>query len=166
MLELLCALPSTTIKHAIVAKLGRLSLQSNGSGQYTNAAIMQLVKDIQQVLKQQYNPAGGSNGMLNLLDCNTKEPQANKNTTAEEILSKLQIEAVNESIKTGTIVAPEFTLHADAQYEANRRNIINQALIGAKEGVVEAVTKLVGTTITHSVFHHTNGKHKGLDEYM
>jgi hypothetical protein len=84
---------------------------------------------------------------------------------AEEILSASQIEAAKKSIKTGTIVSPKFILLSNTQYEANQCNIINQALIGAKEGVVEARTKFVGTTITYSVLHHTNGKHKGLYEY-
>jgi len=154
----------TAAKKSIVAKLRRLIFQSNDSGQYKNAAIAQLVKGIQQVLKQQYNPAGGSNGILNLLDCNTKEPQANKTTTAEEILRASQREAIDKSVKTGTIVALKLTLRVDAQYEANQRNIISQALVGPKEGVFEALTKFVGTDITDSVLRHTNSKHKGLDE--
>jgi hypothetical protein len=161
----LCFTARAATKHAIIAKLGQLSLERNDSGQYTNAAITQLVKGIQRVLKQQYNPAGGSNGILNLLDCNTKEPQANKTTTAEEILRASQREAIDKSVKTGTIVAPKLTLRVDAQYEANQRNIISQALVGPKEGVFEALTKFVGTDITDSVLRHTNSKHKGLDEY-
>jgi len=44
-----------------------LSLWRNDSGQYMHAAITQLKKGIQRVLKQQYNPAGGESGMLDLL---------------------------------------------------------------------------------------------------
>jgi len=42
-------------------------------------------------------------------------------------------------------------LQLDAQEEANRHNIINQALIGAKEGVMEALTTFFSTNITDAV---------------
>ena len=146
-----CFTAQTVTKQLIIDKIRRLTFQRNESRQYTHASITKLVKGIQRVLKQQHNPSGISNGMLNLLNRNTKEPQANKTTTEEEILRPLQSEAIDESVKTGTIVAPKFTLHADAQYEANQRNTINQAMIGAKEGVVEALTTFVGTDITGKV---------------
>ena len=59
-----------------------MRLRRNDSGQYTHAAITQLEKGIESVLKQQYNPAGGSNGMLDLLNHNNKGPQANMTATA------------------------------------------------------------------------------------
>ena len=55
-----------TIK-SIVPKIGPLSLQRNDSGQYMHAAIMQLKKGIQGVLKQCYNHAGRANDVLSLL---------------------------------------------------------------------------------------------------
>ena len=81
-----CFTARTATKQSIVTKIGRLSLQCNDSGQYTHAAITQLEKGIQQVLKQQYNPAGGVNGMLDLLDPNNVGPQANKTATAADVL--------------------------------------------------------------------------------
>ncbi len=39
----------------------------------------------------------------------------------------------------------------EAQEEANRLNVINQSVIGAKEGAVEAVLKLVGSVITKAI---------------
>ena len=63
-----------------------IEIPANDSGQYTHAAFTQLVKGIQRALKQQYNPAGGSNGMLDLLNQNNKGPKANKSTTAEDVL--------------------------------------------------------------------------------
>ena len=60
----------TAAKQSIFTKIGCLSLWQNDSGQYTHAAITQLEKGIQQVLKQQYNPAGRANGMLNMLITN------------------------------------------------------------------------------------------------
>jgi hypothetical protein len=45
-------------------------------------------------------------------------------------------------------------------------NVINQSVIGAKEGVVKAVTKLVGSDITDAVIRTANGSnHKSIDNY-
>ncbi len=45
--------------------------------------------------------------------------------------------------------------------------MINQLVIGAKEGVVEAVTKLVGSDITNVALETANGSnHKSIDNYM
>jgi hypothetical protein len=44
--------------------------------------------------------------------------------------------------------------------------MINQSVIGAKEGVVEAVTKLVGSDITNAVLRTADGSdHKSIDDY-
>ncbi len=45
-------------------------------------------------------------------------------------------------------------------------NIINQSVIGAKEGIVEAVLKLVGTNITNAILRRANGSnHKSIDDF-
>ncbi len=45
-------------------------------------------------------------------------------------------------------------------------NIINQSVIGAKEGVVEAVSKLVGSDITNAILRTANGSdHKSIDDF-
>ncbi len=38
-------------------------------------------------------------------------------------------------------------------------------MIGAKEGVIEALTGIVGTHITDSVLRTGDGDYKGVDEY-
>ncbi len=44
--------------------------------------------------------------------------------------------------------------------------MINQSVIGAKEGVVEAVMKLVGSDITNAVLQTADGSnHKSIDNY-
>jgi hypothetical protein len=54
----------------------------------------------------------------------------------------------------------------EAQEEANHLNVINQLVISAKEGVVKAVTKLVGSNITNAVLQTVNGSnHKSIDNY-
>jgi hypothetical protein len=52
---------------------------------------------------------------------------------------------------TGKTVLPTFTARTEAQEEADQLNVINQSVIGAKEGIVEAVSKLVGSNITNTI---------------
>ena len=45
-------------------------------------------------------------------------------------------------------------------------NVINQSVIGTKEGVVEAVSKLVGSNITDAILRMPNGSdHKSIDDF-
>jgi hypothetical protein len=46
-------------------------------------------------------------------------------------------------------------------------NLLNQAVIGANEGFVEAITNKVGAEITDSVLKTANGSdYKGVDDYQ
>jgi hypothetical protein len=46
-------------------------------------------------------------------------------------------------------------------------NVINQSVISAKEGVVEAVSKLVGSNITDAILRTADGSnHKSIDNFM
>jgi hypothetical protein len=70
------------------------------------------------------------------------------------------------SILTGKAVLPIITTQAEAQEEASRLNVINQSVIGAKEGAVEAITKLVGSNITDSILRTANGSdHKSVEDF-
>jgi hypothetical protein len=135
----------------VANKIGRLSLPKNESGQYTHDDITHLKKGIKRILKQQYNLAGGDHGMLAILALNNYGPKANKTITAADLINMSKKEAEAESTTTGTTVHPKITSRVDAQEEAKRLNTNNQALIGAKEGVIEALTMVVGTDITNTI---------------
>jgi hypothetical protein len=46
-------------------------------------------------------------------------------------------------------------------------NVINQSVIGAKEGIVEAALKLVGSNITNAILRTADGSnHKSIDDFM
>ncbi len=54
----------------------------------------------------------------------------------------------------------------EAQEEANQLNVINQSVIGTKEGVAEAITKLVGSDVTDAILRRANGSnHKSIDNF-
>ncbi len=85
--------------------------------------------------------------------------------TPEAALKEAKEAAAKESKATGTTVTPAFTLCSEAQEEADRCNVAAQAMIGAKEGVVKALTALVETNITYSVLCTSDGDFKSVDEY-
>ncbi len=67
---------------------------------------------------------------------------------------------------TGKTILPTFTTQTEVQEEADRLNVINQSVIGTKEGVVEAVSKLVGSNITNAILRTANGSnHKSIDDF-
>jgi hypothetical protein len=65
-----------------------------------------------------------------------------------------------------TTITPTITSQSEAQEEADRLTVINKSVIGAKEGIVEAVMKLVGSNITNAVLQTADGSnHKSTDNY-
>jgi hypothetical protein len=153
------------IRSQVANEIEWLNLPKNKSGQYTHADITQLKKGIKRILKQQYYPAGGDHGMLAIIALNNYGPKANKTITATDVINMSKKKAEAESTTTGTTVHPKITSRADAQEEAERLNTNNQALIGAKEGVIKALTTFVSTDITNTILHRADGDFKGLDKY-
>jgi hypothetical protein len=67
---------------------------------------------------------------------------------------------------TGKTVLPTFTTQMEAQEEADQLNVINQSVIGAKEGVIKAVSKLVDSDITNAILRTANGSnHKSINNF-
>ncbi len=86
--------------------------------------------------------------------------------TAGSVITKAKQQADALSVLSGKTVLPVITTQADAQEEANRLNVINQLVIGAKEGTLEAITKLVGSNITNAILRTADGSnHKSVDDY-
>jgi hypothetical protein len=54
----------------------------------------------------------------------------------------------------------------EAQEEADQLNVINQLVISTKEGVVEAITKLVGSNVTNAILRTADGSnHKSINDF-
>ena len=78
--------------------------------------------------------------------------------------AKLRAKALSAS--TDKTILPTITAQAEAQEEAGCLKVINQAVIGAKEGTVDAITKLVSSNITDAILRTPNGSdHKGVDDF-
>jgi hypothetical protein len=68
---------------------------------------------------------------------------------------------------TSKTVLPSFTTRTEAQEEANQLNVINQSVISAKEGLVKAVSKLVGSNIADAILQTADGSnHKSISNFM
>ena len=133
-----CYSAQASTKAQVVAKITRLLFKKNDNGQYTHNAIATLSQGIERIMKGTVNPCDTDKGMGGLLIQNAYGPKYNKAVTPEAVLKEAS-EAVDKETKaTDTTVSPAFTLRSEAQENANRRNVVAQAMIRAKEGVVEA----------------------------
>jgi hypothetical protein len=86
--------------------------------------------------------------------------------TSGSVLKTVKKLADELSTTTGKTILPTFTTQTEAQEEANCLNVINQLVIGAKEGIVEALTKLVGNNITDAILRTADGSdHKSIKDF-
>jgi hypothetical protein len=164
-----CYMARATTKQQVLDGVNKLTLQTNKHGQYTHDAILLLQKGIRHVLISKFNPSDPGKGMEKLLNDGNNLITLVKSTDAI-MASYVVKEAKNRADKlTASInktVLPSITSRSEAQEEANQLNVINQLVIGAKEGVAKAITKLVGNNITNAILRTTNGSdHKSIDNF-
>jgi hypothetical protein len=129
-------------------------------------AILILQKGIRRVLQSQFNPTKGMEKLLDTGDNQLTLVKLTNVITAGSVIKKMKQNAKVLSILTGKTVLPIITTQAEAQEEANQLNVINQLVIRAKEGAVEAITKLVGSDITNAIRCTADGSnHKSVDDF-
>ncbi len=132
-------------------------------------AILLLQKGFRRILQSQFNPRDPGKGMEKLLDTGDNRLTLVKSTnaiTAGSVIKKAKQNDKVLSILTGKTVLPIITTQVEAQEEANQLNIINQSVIGAKEGAVEAITKLVDSNITDAILRTADGSnHKSINNF-
>jgi hypothetical protein len=164
-----CYTARATTKQQVIKGIGKLALQTNEHGQYMHNAILLLQKGIRCILVSQFNPSDLGKGMEKLLEDGLNLLTNVKSTgaiTANSVLKTAKARADAASKASSTTITPAITSQLEAQEEAYHLNVINQLVIGAKEGVVKAVTKLVGSNITDAVLQTANGSdHKSIDDY-
>jgi hypothetical protein len=164
-----CYTAWATTKQQVLNRINKLTLQTNKHGQYTHDAILLLQKGIQRVLVSQFNPSNPGKGMVKLLNDGNNILTRVKSTnviTAGSVIKAAKNRVDKLSTMTGKTVLSTFTAQTEAQEEANQLNVINQSIINAKEGVVKAVSKLVGSNITNAILQTANGSnHKSIDNF-
>ncbi len=86
--------------------------------------------------------------------------------TAGSVIKSAKKRADKLSTMTGKTILPTFTAQTEAQEEADQLNVINQLVINAKEGIIEAASKLVGSDIADAILQTANGSnHKNIDDF-
>ena len=75
--------------------------------------------------------------------------------------------STNRSITDDRTVKPDIANNSDAQDEADRQNVFRITAIGAKKGIAEGITKIVGREITKPILRTTdNSSFKSVDQYQ
>jgi hypothetical protein len=158
-----------TTKQQVLNGVNKLTLQTKKHGQYMHDVILLLQKGIRRVLISQFNPSNPGTGMEKLLDNGNNLLTLVKSTdaiTASYVITKAKNKADKLTASTGKTILPSITSRAEAQEEANQLNVISQLVIGTKEGVVEAITKLVGSDITDAILWMADGSnHKSINNF-
>jgi hypothetical protein len=147
-------------KQQVLNGVNKLTLQTNEHSQYTHDAILPLQKSIWRVLISHFNSSNPGQGMEKLLDDGNNLLTLVKSTdaiTANSAIKQAKKRADKLKALTGKTLLPSITVREETQEEADRLNVINQLIIGAKEGVVKAITKLVGCDVTDAILRTANG---------
>jgi hypothetical protein len=164
-----CYMSRATTKQQVLDGVIKLTLQTNEHRQYMHNAILLYQKGIWHVLISQFNPSNPGKGMEKLLDDGNNLLTLVKSTeaiTAGSIIKAAKKRADELTALTSKTVLPSITAQAEAQGEADQLNIINQSIIGTKEGVIQAITKLVGSNVTNVILRTINvSNHKSIDEF-
>jgi hypothetical protein len=149
-----CYTARATTKQQVLARINKLTLRTNEHGQYMHNAILLIQKGIQHVLVSQFNPSNPGKGMVKRLDDGDNilmRVQFTDAITARSVFKLAKKRADKLSTTTSKTILPTFTTQTEAHEEANQLNVINQLVIGAKEGIVKAVSKLVRSNITNAI---------------
>ena len=160
-----CYSAQASTKAQVVAEIAKLSFKKNDNGQYTHDTITTLALGIERIMKGTYNPCDAGKGMGGLLIQYAYGPKSNNAITPEAVLKEAREATDKDTKATGTTATTAFIHLSEAQKETDRRNLAAQAMIGAKEGIVEAPTALVGTDITKSFLRTSDGDFKSVDKY-
>jgi hypothetical protein len=164
-----CYTARATTKQQVLDGVNELTLQTNKHGQYMHDAILLLQEGIRRVHISQFNPSNPGKGMEKLLDGGDNLLTMVKSTdaiTASYVVKEATNRADELTASTSKTVLPSIASQVEAQEEANQLNVINQSVIGAKEGVVEAIAKLVSSNVTDVILRTAKGSdHKSIDNF-
>ena len=165
-----CYTAQATTKQQVLDGINKLTLQTSEHGQFTHNAILLIKKGIQCVLVSQFNPSDPGKGMVKLLDNGNNiltQVQSTDAIMAGSVLKAAKKQADKFLTMIRKIILPTFTTQTETQEEVDQLNVINQLDISAKEGVVEAVLKLVGSDIPDAILQMPDGSnHKSIDDFM
>lgn len=166
-----CFTARASTREHVRSSIAKLTLLTNASGQYNHDHATTFIAGIHRILRETYNPGDPGNGMDKLCVASNAIARIKSTTvaTAKTVLdeAKRLATAATAASSSGTTIAPAITTRSDAQDEADRLNLIHQAVIGAKEGAAEAISMKVGTDVTDSVLKSADGDDfRSIDDYQ
>ena len=165
-----CYTARASTRTQVLDAIKRLNLPKTSSGQYNHDDSVKHFTAITRVLKETYNPGDPGHGMEKLMREHTPLLPATHPTnatstytaTADSVLQHYRDLVANIT----PVQAPLVTDRTEAQDQADRLNLQNQAVIGAKEGATTAIVEQFGRDVTDSVLRTADGiDYKGIDEY-
>jgi hypothetical protein len=166
-----CFMARATTREHVHASIAKLALPTNAGGQYNHEDATTFITRIRRTLREIYNPGNPGNGMVKLCIATNAIARITSTSiaTATTVLDEARriAAAASAASTSGTIIAPAIDSRSDVQDEADRCNLTNQAVIGAKEGTTEAITAKVGSDVTDAVLRTANGSDfKSIDDWQ
>ena len=159
----------TEARARVLAEMSKIILHKNEVGGYAYNDATTLITQIERVLERETYEES-SDGMKGLLSTTHNTLNRYKATIAikrKDILRESKEEAALLSASAGATIAPEITTNSDAQDEADRQNTFRLAAVGAKEGIAEGITALVGKDITNPILRTSDGSDfRSVDGYQ
>ena len=144
-----------------------ISINKNDVSGYKYNAAVTLIKHINRVLEQQLSEES-ADGMVGLGSetLNTLTGYQSNVAIKKSDVKKQSITEAQSASSTGNILAPEITMNANAQDEANRQNTARITWIGVKEAMASANTEIVRAQIINPILRTTDGSDfRTVDEY-
>ncbi len=159
----------TEARARVLAEMTKIILHKNEVGGYAYNDATTLITQIERVLERETYEES-SDGMKGLLSTTHNTLNRYKATIAikrKDILRESKEETALLSASAGSTIAPEITTNSDAQDEADRQNTFRLAAVGAKEGIAEGITALVGKDITNPILRTADGSDfRSVDGYQ
>ena len=155
-------------KTRVLARMIALTVNKNSAGGYAFTEAELLKQNINRILSKQLCEFT-NDGMKGLAAEANNKLNGYISTimvTKRQVL-KEAADAAKKASKTSTeTVEPEFVTNSDAHDEALLRNGYRLTAVGAKEGIAEGITQLLGEAITNPVLRSADGlSFKIVDEY-
>lgn len=144
-------------------KLESIKLRKDETNQYQHDDAIKFIKAITKACQDMLNPLDKAGGMSKLFEDNINAITSKDTYDYKDILKKSKIEAAAESKATGITVLPDITDRANAQEEADRLTKLNQAVIGAKEGIIAKLKAEAGETALQSELQEADGEERNID---
>ena len=160
----------STTSAAIKKGLQKIKLPKNEASQYLHNVAVLVGTQLHRLLTRVYNSGADGPDMSKLMDSGDNALTLRKNTdthTIESVLTAARAAAkAAGKQQDGTPTLPLITSQDDAEVDAARENLLTQAIMGAKEGITDGITALVGSDITDVILRSADGTDfKGIDKY-